>query len=388
MRWNIPYGKQSIDRRDVRATVSVLKSDFLTQGPLVPQFEDLISQQVGSGFAVAVSSATAALHAACNALEIGPGDIVWTSDISFVASANCALYCGASVDFVDVDPHHFNISVSSLKSKLKRAQSEGKLPSLLVTVHLGGLPTDQEEIWKLSKEYNFFVIEDASHALGASYHGEPVGSCRYSDITVFSFHPVKIITTAEGGIATTNNAELAMKMAHFRSHGIVRDPLKFRNNSHGDWYYEQQTLGFNYRMNEIQAALGISQLKKLRKLDRARSNIRDYYLEKTTEASGIWFQEQPGGSKSANHLMIAQVPAEKRRSIFENLRGNGVHVNVHYIPIHFQPHHSTSERSDLRNSENYYWKALSLPIYPSLQRRQIDYVISKLEASRGFQDVF
>ena len=354
----------------------------------MPQFEDLISQQVGSGFAVAVSSATAALHAACNALEIGPGDIVWTSDISFVASANCALYCGASVDFVDVDPHHFNISVSSLKSKLKRAQSEGKLPSLLVTVHLGGLPTDQEEIWKLSKEYNFFVIEDASHALGASYHGEPVGSCRYSDITVFSFHPVKIITTAEGGIATTNNAELAMKMAHFRSHGIVRDPLKFRNNSHGDWYYEQQTLGFNYRMNEIQAALGISQLKKLRKLDRARSNIRDYYLEKTTEASGIWFQEQPGGSKSANHLMIAQVPAEKRRSIFENLRGNGVHVNVHYIPIHFQPHHSTSERSDLRNSENYYWKALSLPIYPSLQRRQIDYVISKLEASRGFQDVF
>ena len=384
----IPYGTQYVDSDDVERVKEVLNADFLTQGPVVPQFEDALALKVGADFAIAMSSATAALHVACMALGVRKGDKVWTTPISFVATANAATYCGADVDFVDVDNRTFNMSVDELERKLEAAKKTNEtLPKVVITVHLGGLPTDQERIWNLSKKFGFRVIEDASHALGASYKGHPVGSCAYSDITVFSFHPVKIITTAEGGVATTNSTQLAQSMASLRSHGIQRDGANFLEPSHGDWYYEMQELGWNYRMNEMQAALGLSQLSKLDKFLASRRDIRSHYLESKT-LTPLDFQEHPEGSVSANHLMIVQVPKKTRKSTFDNLRASGIGVNVHYIPIPFHPYYSKAGTDTIPNALEYYSKAISLPIYPELTREQVDLILKETRPRPGYQAIF
>ncbi len=276
----IPYGRQDITAEDIDAVVSVLRSDFLTQGPSVPAFEKAVMRKVGAGYAVAVNSATSALHISCLALGLGEGDLLWTVPNTFVASANCALYCGATVDFVDIDPYTWNISVEKLEEKLVLAKQQGRLPKILIPVHFSGQPTDQEAIWNLAQTYGFRIIEDASHAIGASAHGEFVGSCKWSDITVFSFHPVKIVTCGEGGMALTNDAQLADRMVSLRSHGIIRDAARFEYQNDEPWYYEQQTLGFNYRLTDIQAALGASQLNRLDSyVDKRNLHAKRYDLE-------------------------------------------------------------------------------------------------------------
>lgn len=360
----IPYGRQSISEADIEAVVEVLRSDFLTQGPVVPRFEQAVADYCGARFGVAVNSGTAALHIACLALGVGPGDWVWTSPISFVASANCALYCGAQVDFVDIEPDTGNMCALELERKLIVAKTEGRLPKVVIPVHFAGLPCDMKEIHRLGLEYDFRIIEDACHALGARYHGEPTGNGRYSDITVFSFHPVKIITTGEGGMAMTNDPALAKTMRMLRSHGITREPEDFINEPDGPWYYEQQMLGFNYRMTDIQAALGLSQMSNLDAWIAKRSEIaRRYFEALAPELLPRYFSPE---RRSAFHLYVHHVAPEHRQEVFQRLRENGVGANVHYMPIHNQPWHQSVNVQALPAANASYSGAITLPLFPNL----------------------
>ncbi|KTC81437.1 UDP-4-amino-4,6-dideoxy-N-acetyl-beta-L-altrosamine transaminase [Legionella brunensis] len=379
----IPYGRQDINEADIEAVIKVLQSDFLTQGPVVPRFEEMLANYCNAKYGVAVNSATSALHIACLALGLGPDDWLWTSPNSFVASANCALYCGAQVDFVDIDPRTYNLSVSALEKKLIQAELEGKLPKIVIPVHFSGQSCDMKAIHALAQRYNFKIIEDASHAIGGKYKGEPIGNCRYSDATVFSFHPVKIITTAEGGIVLTNDAELSEKMASLRSHGITRDPQKMDKASDGSWYYQQIELGFNYRMTELQAALGISQMKRLDQFVTRRHQIAKYYNEALIEFPLLtpW---QHLDSYSAFHLYVIRLAINdlkvSHRQVFENLRAQGIGVNLHYIPIHTQPYYKKLgfREGQFPEAENYYSEAITLPMYPGLTEEQQTRVIEVL----------
>ena len=379
----IPYGRQDITQADIDAVVAVLQSDFLTQGPQVPAFEQALAQKVGAKHAVAVNSATSALHIACLALDLGPGDWLWTSPITFVASANCALYCGAQVDFVDIDPRTYNLDPAALEAKLVEAEKAGRLPKIVVPVHLCGQPCDLEAIHALAQRYGFKVIEDASHAIGGRYKGEYVGNCRYSDITVFSFHPVKIITTAEGGMATTNDDALAARMALLRSHGVTRDPALMTHAPDGPWYYQQVDLGFNYRMTELQAALGISQMQRLDGYVAKRHQIAQRYDALLADLPFVIPWQHPDGY-SGLHLYVVRLRLDQikatHRQVFESLRQQGIGVNLHYIPVHTQPYYQAMgfKVGDFPQAERYYHEAISLPMFQSLTVAQQDEVVKSL----------
>ncbi|HEY9041588.1 MAG TPA: UDP-4-amino-4,6-dideoxy-N-acetyl-beta-L-altrosamine transaminase [Rheinheimera sp.] len=376
----IPYGRQHITQADIDAVNEVLQSDFLTQGPAVPAFEQRLTELTNARYAVAVNSATSALHIACLALGIGPGSRVWTSPISFVASANCARYCGADIDFVDVEPDSGNMAVDKLRQKLEAARSSDSLPQLVIPVHLAGSSCDMQQIHYLAKEFGFAVIEDASHAVGASYQDEPVGSCRYSDITVFSFHPVKIITTAEGGMALTNNSELADKMRLLRSHGISRDESQMTEPSHGAWYYQQLVLGFNYRMTDIQAALGLSQSRRLLPIIQKRQLLAANYHRLLADLP-LSLPQLDDINISAWHLFVIRLDDKsKRQAVFNGLRDAGIGVNVHYIPIHTQPYYQQLgfDWGDLPVAEDFYERIISLPMFPELTGEQQQYVADTL----------
>ena len=377
----IPYGRQEITDADVAAVVEVLRSDFLTQGPMVPRFEEALAAQVGARHAVAVNSATSALHIACLALGLGPGDWLWTSPVTFLASANCALYCGARVDFVDIDPETWNLSAGALEAKLVRAEREGRLPKVVVPVHLGGLSCDMEAIHALATRYRFKVIEDASHAVGGSYRDEPVGNCRYSDICVFSFHPVKIVTSAEGGMALTNDAGLAQSMALLRSHGMTRDPALMTHAPDGPWYYQQVALGFNYRMTDVQAALGLSQLQRLAPYVQRRQQLADRY-DRLLQGLPLMLPLHQGEAASALHLYIVRLAGARRShlEVFESLRADGIGVNLHYIPVHLQPYYAAMgfRPGDFPQAERYYQEAISLPMFPTLTEAEQDQVVASL----------
>lgn len=383
---HIPYGRQTISEADIQAVVDVLRSDFLTQGPSIPAFEASIANYCGVPHAVAVNSATSALHIACLAMGVGPGDRVWTSPITFVASANCARYCGACVDFVDIDPVTFNMSPVRLEEKLKAAAIVNKLPKLIIPVHMTGQPCDMASISHLARQYGVGLIEDASHAIGASYRNSIIGDCRHSDITVFSFHPVKIVTTAEGGLATTRSPELARKMQMFRSHGITREQTELESNGEGPWYYEQQCLGYNYRMTDMQAALGVSQMKSLNEWIARRHQIADRYDAALTQLPLI-LPVRVSESRSALHLYVIQVDEVRtqvtRRSLFDSLRKSGIGVNVHYIPVHIQPDFMRFgfEHGQYPASEAYYGRCISLPMYVGLRPEQQDFVIEQIKAT-------
>ncbi|WP_434667180.1 UDP-4-amino-4,6-dideoxy-N-acetyl-beta-L-altrosamine transaminase [Aeromonas sp. NJAU223] len=368
----IPYGRQSISEADIEAVVEVLRSDFLTQGPVVPHFEQAVADYCGARFGVAVNSGTAALHIACLALGVGPGDWVWTSPISFVASANCALYCGAQVDFVDIESDTGNMCAMELERKLVVAKKEGRLPKVVIPVHFAGLPCDMKEIYRLGQAYGFRIIEDACHALGARYHDEPTGNGRYSDITVFSFHPVKIITTGEGGMAMTNDPALAKTMRLLRSHGITREPADFINEPDGPWYYEQQMLGFNYRMTDIQAALGLSQMANLEGWIAKRSEIAHRYFETLApERLPRYFSAE---RRSAFHLYVHHVSPEQRTVTFQRLREKGIGANVHYMPIYKQPWYQKRALMPHPHTEQFYAGAITLPLFPTLNTVQQDLI--------------
>lgn len=380
----IPYGKQTLSEADIAAVVRVLQSDYLTQGSQVPAFESSLKNYCGAAHAVAVCNATAALHIACQALGLQQGDIVWTSPITFVASANCALYCGATVDFVDIDPHTLNLSIPRLAEKLAAAQVSGCLPKIIIPVHLCGEPCDMAALHQLSQQYGFKIIEDASHTIGASYHGGKVGNCQYSDITVFSFHPVKIITTAEGGACLTNNAETANQLARLRSHGITRNPAEMQGEPDGAWYYQQIDLGYNYRMTELQAALGVSQMTRLDEFVERRHALADRYDTLLADLSLILPYRNPA-NQSALHLYPIQVQPESgktRQQIFDYLRAHDIGVNVHYIPVHTQPYYRQRfgfKPGDFPNAETYYSRAISLPLYFSLSEDEQDTVVAMLK---------
>jgi len=374
----IPYGKQDIIQSDIDAVIEVLKSDFLTQGPKTPLFESSIAEYCGSEFGVAVNSATSALHIACLALGLGEGDFFWTSPNSFVASANCGLYCGAKVDFVDIDEKTYNMSVLELEKKLIQAKLNRNLPKIVIPVHFAGQPCDMKKIRSLSKEYGFSVIEDASHAIGGRYLDKPIGNCQYSDITVFSFHPVKIITTAEGGLATTNSRKLSERMKMLRSHGITRNSNLMIKEPEGDWYYEQIDLGFNYRMTELQAALGISQLRRLDDIVARRNDLRERY-DKLLNDLALVKPAQVEDGLSAMHLYPIKV--NNRDKIFNKLRKSGIGANVHYIPIHMQPYYRSLgfKTTDFPVSEDYYSSAISIPLFATMTKNQQDNVVECLE---------
>lgn len=380
----IPYGRQSISDEDLQAVAAVLESDFLTQGPEVPKFERAIADYCGAAHAVAVNSATSALHIACLALGLGDGDVAWTVPNTFVASANCAIYCGASVDFVDIDPVTLNMSPKRLEEKLKFARAKGLLPKVVIPVHFAGLPCDMAKIGALAQEYGFHVIEDASHAIGASYGNGKVGNCQHSDITVFSFHPVKIITTAEGGLATTQSDDLAKRMQSLRSHGITRDAARMVNADEGPWYYEQTDLGFNYRMTEMQAALGSSQVIRLDEWVARRHRIADTYDQKLAHLPLV-LPVRDDGSLSALHLYVVQVDETKtdltRRQLFDAMRKAEIGVNVHYIPVHTQPYYQENGMAGVSfpASETYYRRCVSLPMFASLSNEDQARVIAVLE---------
>ena len=380
----IPYGRQSISKEDIQAVLEALESDFLTQGPCIAKFEDAITDHVASKYAVAVNSATSALHLSCLALGLGSGDWLWTSPNTFVASANCALYCGARVDFVDIDPRTYNMCADRLEEKLIDADTRGALPKIVVPVHFAGQSCDMRRIRALSTKYGFKVIEDASHAIGGRYRDEPIGNCRYSDITVFSFHPVKIITSAEGGIATTNSAELCDKLMLLRSHGITRDPESMTKQPDGDWYYQQVDLGFNYRMTDLQAALGASQATRLEEFVRMRHELAGRYDELLGRLPVVTpHQEQD--SKSSYHLYPILIEPEStnktKAQIFSDLRQAGIGVNVHYIPVHLQPYYASMgfRTGDFEQTEEYYRRAISIPLFHGMTFEQQDFVVEQLE---------
>lgn len=379
----IPYGRQEITQADIDAVVAVLQSAYLTQGPAVPHFEHIVSSRVGAKHAVAVNSATSALHIACLALGLGPGDWLWTTPVTFVASANCGLYCGSQVDFVDIDPQTYNLCPIALERKLERAKEEGKLPKVVVPVHLCGQPCDMVAIHALGQKYGFKIIEDASHAIGGKYQGESIGNCRYSDITVFSFHPVKIITTAEGGMALTNCDELARQMTQLRSHGITRDAKYMTHEPDGPWYYQQVTLGFNYRMTELQAALGISQMDRLEAYVARRHVLAERYDQLLEDLPVITPWQHPDGY-SGLHLYVIRLRlseiSKTHRQVFDALRDQGIGVNLHYIPVHTQPHYQQMgfKHGDYVQAERYYAEAISLPMYQTLSDSQQNEVVAVL----------
>lgn len=377
----IPYGRQQISEEDIEAVVRVLRSDYLTQGPAVPAFEQALARYCGAAHAVSMNSATSALHVSCLALDVGPGDWVWTSPVTFVASANCALYCGAKVDFVDVDPATGNMSADHLAERLAQAERDGNLPKVVIPVHLCGRSCDMKAIHALSRRYGFAVIEDASHAIGARYDGAPVGDCRYSDITVFSFHPVKIITTAEGGMAMTHDAALARRMERLRSHGITRDPCDMTHAPDGPWYYQQIDLGFNYRMTDMQAVLGLSQLGRLDAFVDQRHQVAVRY-DKALAALPLSLPPVELDGRSALHLYVVQVSAaHDRRIVFEALRARDIGVNVHYNPVYLQPYYASLgfRRGHCLGAEQYYAGAISLPMYPGLSEADQARVVGALE---------
>jgi len=382
----IPYGRQDISEADIQAVVDVLRSDFLTQGPAVPAFEKAVADYCGAGHAVTVNSATSALHIACLALGVGKGDIVWTSPITFVASANCALYCGADVDFVDIDPRTYNLSTERMAEKLAQAEKSGRLPKVVIPVHLCGQPCDMAGIHALSQRYGFKIIEDASHAIGGKYKGEPIGNCRYSDITVFSFHPVKIITTGEGGMALTNNENLAKRMQLLRSHGITREAGEMTHAPDGPWYYQQIELGFNYRMTDIQAALGLSQMSRLDEFVAKRHAIAKRYEQLLADLPVITPWQHPDGY-SGLHLYVIRLKlaeiGKTHRQVFEALRAAGIGVNLHYIPVYRQPYYEDMgfKAGLCPEAERYYLEAISLPMYPNLTEAQQDKVIESLRVA-------
>jgi UDP-4-amino-4,6-dideoxy-N-acetyl-beta-L-altrosamine transaminase len=380
----IPYGRQHITQDDIDSVTEILKSDFLTQGPKVPLFEESLINKVGAKYGVAVNSATSALHIACMSLNLSKGDILWTSSVTFVASANCGVYCGASIDFVDIDLDTYNICMIALEKKLKLAKKENKLPKILVVVHLCGQSTNMDKIFKLSKKYNFKIIEDASHAIGAKYKNNYVGDCKYSDITVFSFHPVKIITTAEGGMAVTNSEEIAHKMQLYRSHGIIRDEKFMTESSHGPWFYQQIDLGFNYRMTELQAALGISQIKRLDEYISKRHEIAEMYNQRLSELDVV-IPKQCIESYSSYHLYVIRLNLKKlkktHKEIFIDLRSNGIGVNLHYIPLYLHPYYEKMgfDKKLFPNSETYYSEAISIPIFQTLKNEDFQIVCDVLD---------
>lgn len=384
----IPYGRQDINQGDIDAVIDCLQSDYLTQGPQITKFEQSVLAHTGAQHAVAVSNATAALHIACLALELGPGDWLWTSPNTFVASANCALYCGAQVDFVDTDPRTYNLCPVKLKEKLIKAEKAGKLPKIVVPVHLTGQPCDMAAIHALAQKYGFKIIEDASHAIGGQYKGEPIGNCRYSDITVFSFHPVKIITTAEGGMALTNSTELATRLGLLRSHGITRDPALMTEPMHGPWYYQQVALGFNYRMTDMQAALGVSQMTRLTDYVKRRHAIAQRYNELLTDLP-LTLPWQHPDSYSAYHIYVVRLQLDKisvtHRQVFEAVRVKDILVNLHYIPVHIQPYYQKMgyKQGDYPDAEQYYREAISIPMHVNLTDEELQFVASSLREAMG-----
>jgi UDP-4-amino-4,6-dideoxy-N-acetyl-beta-L-altrosamine transaminase len=379
----IPYGRQWITDSDINAVINVLKSDWLTQGPVIEQFEGAVAKYCGAKYAVAVSSGTAALHIACLAAELGKGDILWTSPNTFVASANCALYCGAKPDFVDIDPHSYNISVDAMKAKLYEAEKNDSLPKVIVPVHIAGQSCDMEQIYHLGKDYNFTIIEDACHAIGGSYKGMKIGSCKFSDMTVFSFHPVKIVTTGEGGMVLTNKDDLYQKLIRLRTHGITRDNQFMEGESDGPWYYQQIELGMNYRMTDIQAALGLSQLDRIDEFIVRRRELVRRYNELFSDFP-LTIPWQYSDAHSAFHLYVVRLKLDKikktRKEVFEELREKGIGVNVHYIPVHTQPYYRRLGFScgQFPEAEKYYEEAITLPLYPSMTEKEQDYVVSTL----------
>jgi UDP-4-amino-4,6-dideoxy-N-acetyl-beta-L-altrosamine transaminase len=379
----IPYGKQDVSQDDIDAVVDVLKSDYLTQGPIVPKFEKSLSDFTKAKYSVVVNSATSALHIACKALEVGPGDIVWTSAITFVASANCALYCGADVDFVDIDSNSYNICIESLTKKLELARLSGNLPKVLIPVHLSGQSCDMKSIFELSKEYGFSIIEDASHAIGGMYADEPVGNCKFSDIAVFSFHPVKIITSGEGGAALTNNPELDKNMRLFASHGITRNTKLMENVPDGPWYYEQLSLGSNYRMTELQAALGLSQMSRINSFIHKRHQIAKRYNDELKHLP-LTLPAQGNEHYSSYHLYIIRLKLDaiqkSHKEIFEELRREGLGVNLHYIPVYHHPYFKKLgfKKGYCPEAENYYREAISIPIYFGLSDELQDQAIETI----------
>ena len=380
----IPYGKQDINQADIDSVIDVIQSDFLTQGPQVPLFEKTVSDYCGAEYGVAVNSATSALHIACMALNLGKDDYLWTSSNTFVASANCGLYCGAKVDFVDIDPRTYNLSTEELERKLIQARQDNKLPKIVIPVHFAGQSCDMKKIHSLGQEYGFKIIEDASHAIGGKYLDQPIGGCQYSDIAVFSFHPVKIITTAEGGLATTNDKEISERMQLFRSHGVTRDPELMIKKAEGDWYYQQVELGFNYRMTELQAALGVSQMKRLDEFVALRHQRQKRYDELLKNLPVV-APYQDMDSYSALHLYPIQIQTDKvkntRKEIFEALRKNDIGVNVHYIPVHTQPYYENMgfRKGDFPNAENYYESTISIPMFQGLTIEMQDKVVNVLK---------
>lgn len=384
----IPYGRQDITQADIDAVIAVLKSDHLTQGPAIPRFEKCVADYTGAKHALAVSNATAALHIACLALDLGPGDWLWTTPNTFVASANCALYCGAQVDFVDIDPRTYNLCPQKLEAKLVQSQKVNRLPKVVVPVHLTGQPCDMAAIHALSQKYGFKIIEDASHAIGGKYKGDPIGNGRYSDITVFSFHPVKIITTGEGGMALTNDDELAARLGLLRSHGITRDPALMTQSMEGPWYYQQVALGFNYRMTDIQAALGASQMTRLEGYVNRRHAIAQRYNELLVDLP-VSLPWQDPESHSAYHLYVVRLQLEhidsSHRQVFEALRARDVMVNLHYIPVHRQPYYQNMgfKSGDFPEAEQYYREAISIPMHVNLTDDEQVFVVSSLRKAMG-----
>ena len=375
------YGKQSIDQNDIDAVVEVLKSDFLTQGPAIEKFEKCVAEYCGAKYAVAVTSATAALHISCLATGLGKGDILWTSPITFTASANCGRYCGADVDFVDIDPSTYNMSIAELEKKLQAAEIK---PRVVVPVHLAGQSCEMDKIYKLSQKYGFKVIEDASHAIGADYKETKVGCCKYSDMTVFSFHPVKIVTTGEGGMVLTNDKDLYEKLVLYRSHGITRDPKLMTGIADGPWYYQQIDLGFNYRMTDMQAALGYSQMQKVNEFVSKRRYLVKRYNELLKNINGIQLPDQNEDTKSSWHLYVVRVDFSKisktKNQIFAEMKEKGICLNLHYIPVHTQPYYENLgfKGGDFPNSEKYYEEAFTLPLYYSLTDEQQDHIVKSL----------
>lgn len=384
----IPYGRQDITEEDIKAVVDVLNSSHLTQGPAVPKFEQAVLRHCNAKYAVGTNSATSALHIACLALGLGADDWLWTSPNTFVASANCGLYCGAKVDFVDIDPRTYNLCPKALEEKLELAEKSGTLPKVVVPVHFSGQPCDMKAIHELSGKYGFKIIEDASHAIGGKYLNEPVGNCRYSDITVFSFHPVKIVTSAEGGIAVTNNDKLAEKMALFRSHGITRTPSLMTKPMEGSWYYQQVDLGFNYRMTDLQGALGASQMGRLTHYIARRHELAKRY-DKLLEGLPVVTPWQHKDGYSAFHLYVIRLKLDEitpsHVEVFEALRAREIMVNLHYIPVHTQPYYQEMGFSsgDFPESEKYYAEAISIPMFPTLSDAEQNFVIEALKGAMG-----
>ena len=380
----IPYGRQDISQQDIDAVVEVLQSDFLTQGPKVPAFEQSVMDACNAKYAVAVNSATSALHIACLALGLAKGDWLWTTPNTFVASANCGLYCGAQVDFVDIDPRTYNMSTKALEQKLVIAEKEGTLPKVVIPVHFSGQPCDMAAIHALSQKYGFKIIEDASHAIGGKYKDEPIGKCRYSDITVFSFHPVKIVTTAEGGIAVTNDPELAEQLNLLRSHGVTRDEGLMTKPADGPWYYQQIELGFNYRMTDMQAALGVSQMQRLDEYVAKRHELAKHYNELLKDLP-ITLPWQHEDSYSGLHLYVIRLQLDKisktHLDVFNGMREAGILVNLHYIPVHLQPYYQEMgfEEGQFPEAEQYYKEAISLPMFPTMTEEQQNQVVATLK---------